>query len=300
MDIEKKYKFYFFWLYHLGISKQTLSQIKNKLNEKDLVNIYNGHYLDYAISSINFSQRDLQLLSNDTKFKLSKKDARSITQKFNKVGVKVTFFYDYDYPTSLRNIPNPPFVIFTRGNYSILTNKDKLISIAGSRKISDASAEYLRRTVRDLVRGGYGTVSGLALGTDIIANKSTYLANGYTIAVLPGSIFSIIPKSHSVYADDILKKNGLLLSEYYTDHFSKNNYIQRNRIISGLGKCLLLTEFNEHSGTIHTAKFAWLQRKKIFCFSNNSSGVKKLIGLNIATPFRNISDFRWIGGEIND
>lgn len=260
MVYEKNKKYYFFWMFHIGIAKSTLSQIYKKLSFDDMVNIYNGHFLDYAISKIRFLKKDVNILSDNVLLANSKHEVSKIFTDFTKFGVKVVFFYDDLYPVSLKEIPNPPFVIFARGNYAQL-DKIKLISVAGSRQISTRSAIKLRHIITELVQKNYGIVSGLALGTDIIANETAYKDRGYSVAVLPSSIFSILPKTNVASAEKLLKNGGLLISEYYDNNFSKSRYIQRNRIISGLGSAVLLPEFKARSGTIHTARFAWLQNK---------------------------------------
>ncbi|MQB83508.1 DNA-processing protein DprA, partial [Limosilactobacillus reuteri] len=100
----------------------------------------------------------------------------------------------------------------------------------------------------------------------------------------------ILPKTNVASAEKLLKNGGLLISEYYDNNFSKSRYIQRNRIISGLGSAVLLPEFKARSGTIHTARFAWLQNKKIFCFNNDSSGVQKVLASGNAFIFNSTED----------
>jgi len=139
-------------------------------------------------------------------------------------------------------------------------------------------------------------VSGLALGTDIRAHRTTLNRNGKTIAVLPSPIDSVTPKSHNADAMEILNKNGLLISEYYKNEpfLNKNNYIHRNRIISGLSNVVIVAECSEKSGTMHTARFAYKQNRQLFCFNNDSTGVRKILKSNSAKIYRNINDLTLI------
>lgn len=276
MRNEEYVNYYLFWLFHLGISNTTLSKIYHSLTLNDLKKIYAGRFGDYAINNIKFTNKELELLSNKTLFDNSKSEVNALMIKFMKENVKLLFFYDIEYPNLLKQISNPPIFLFVKGNFQKL-NDVPLISIAGTRKISRSSAKNLSTTVTSLVQNSYGIVSGLAIGTDVIANRVAYEQKGYSVAVIPSSIFSIQPKSNAPVAFNILKNGGVIISEYYTEKVDKSRFINRNRIIAGLGKALLIPEFNVRSGTMHTARFAWRQQKPIFTFNNNSTGVRTLL-----------------------
>lgn len=287
MEYFKEKNSYIFWLYHLGFSKATLSNICLNLELTDLISIYQGH----SLGKMWFSNREKSLLRDKEKIEMSKREAIDYLKEFVKYKVHIITYFDKDFPKELLNIPNPPFILFFRGNFRKL-NSCKLISIAGSRKTSGLTSAKLRSTVANIISLNFGVVSGLAFGTDIIANSTAAQLGGYSAAVLPGSILSIIPESHKKHADNILRHGGVLISEYYKQAtVSKNNFIARNRIISGLGICLLLSEFNVRSGTMHTARFAFKQRKKIFCFYNSSPGIEKILSSGYGTVFRNANQF---------
>lgn len=198
------------------------------------------------------------------------------------------------YPARLRNIPAPPKQLYTLGNIDLLLNKHTL-SVVGSRKLTT----YGQRVTTDLVEvvAGYGVViiSGLALGIDAIAHQAALNVRGRTIAVMPCGLDAIHPTSHRNLALRILENNGLLVSEYNKGTPAlKQHFIARNRIISGLGDGILITEASARSGTIHTANFGLEQGKTVMAVPGNitspqSEGTNNLIRSG-ATPVMSSDD----------
>lgn len=297
MNNEEYVNYYLFWLFHLGISNSTLSNMYHRLDLYDFKKIYAGRYGDYAISSIKFTNKELQLLSEIEYVEQTKLEVIDLMNKFERYHVRILFYYDNDYPAQLKNIKNPPIFLFARGNFNRL-NIMPMISVSGTRKISENSALKLEKTITELVEAGFGIVSGLAIGTDVIANRQAYESSGYSVAVIPSSIFDIQPKSNVKVADKIIQRGGAILSEYYSDDFDKSRYINRNRLISGLGSAVLIPEFDVKSGTMHTARYAWRQKKPIFTFNNESTGVLKILNQGYAHLYQSVSDLINILGGI--
>lgn len=279
---------YIFFLYDLGISKFALSQIYKNANEHEITQIVTGDYMEFQFKYNIFSEKDIDLLASPHKIEKAIDNIENILNTFNKENIQIYNYYDQEYPKNLKNIPNPPFFLFAKGNISIL-NSEKVISIVGTRKISDETSYKLKKYVKELVRNNYVTVSGLAFGTDIIVHRETLNLKGKTVAVLPSPITEIQPSSHQKDAIDIYDNGGVLISEYYkVDNYNKLSYIHRNRIISGVSSDLLISECSENSGTMHTARFAYKQHRRIFCLNNNSSGVEKILKSNYANIYNNI------------
>ena len=280
---------YIFFLYDLGISKFALSQIYKNANEHEITQILTGDYMEIQFKYNIFSEKDIDLLSSPHKIEKSIDNIENILNTFNKENIQIYNYYDQEYPKNLKNIPNPPFFLFAKGNINIL-NSEKVISIVGTRKISDETSYKLKEYVKELVKNNYVTVSGLAFGTDIIVHRETLNLKGKTVAVLPSPITEIQPSSHQKDAVDIYENGGLLISEYYkADSYNKLSYIHRNRIISGVSSDVLISECSEKSGTMHTARFAYKQHRRIYCLNNNSSGVRKILKSNSAKIYENIS-----------
>lgn len=278
-----------FSLYDLGISNFALSQIYKKATDNEIEQILNGDYMEFQFKYNIFSEKDIGLLLSLPKLEAAIENVENILNMFNRENIQIYNYYDSEYPKNLKNIPDPPFFLFVKGNIKIL-NSEKIISIVGTRKISDDTSYKLRKHTKELIENNYVTVSGLAFGTDIIVHRETLKLNGRTVAVLPSVITEIQPTSHQIDANEIYENGGLLISEYYKlNSYNKLNYIHRNRIISGVSLDVLITECSEKSGTMHTARFAYKQHRRIFCLNNNSSGVQKILKSKHATIYENVS-----------
>jgi DNA processing protein len=147
----------------------------------------------------------------------------------------------------------------------------------------------------DLARAGVLIISGLALGVDSIAHKAALDAGGLTLAVLPSPIEQIYPASHQQLAERIVAQGGALVSEYPAGApLYRLNFVERNRIASGLCDALLITEAAAKSGTLHTANFALEQGKAVLAVPGNitsptSVGTNNLIKTG-ATPVTSADD----------
>ena len=187
------------------------------------------------------------------------------------------------YPEVLRNIPSPPQQIFWLGaNPDSWLDKPR-VAIVGSRKISNYGREVTRSLAGDLAAAGVVIISGLALGVDSVAHQSALEATGLTIAVMPSGLDQIYPTSHTNLARQILTGGGSLISEYDIGMPPlKQNFIARNRLVSGLADALLITEATSISGSLHTARFALDQGKTVLAVPGNitnpgSEGTNNLI-----------------------
>jgi len=200
-------------------------------------------------------------------------------------------------PQRLTLISSPPKTLYSSMPAEQLAKllKRKTVSIVGSRKVSTYGRRVTTELAGKLAEQGVVIISGLALGVDAIAHQAALDANGITIAVLPGPLHQIYPSSHRALAEQIVKHGGALLSEYSDPIFAfKANFIARNRLISGLGDALLITEAAENSGTLHTARFALEQGKDVLAvpgeiFSETSKGTNNLIRAG-ATPVTSVED----------
>lgn len=194
-------------------------------------------------------------------------------------------------PATLGSIPNPPRQLYVEG-----ASLDELcarprVAIVGSRKITPYGRAVTSLFASELAKRGVVVVSGLALGVDAVAHTAALDTGGLTAAVLPSGLDTVYPSTHRQLAKKIVAQGGALISEYPDGTQSyKQNFIARNRLVSGLSDVLLVTEAAESSGTMHTARFARLQGKTIFAVPGNitslsSSGTNKLIreGASIAT-----------------
>jgi len=171
-----------------------------------------------------------------------------------------------DLPECLRNIPHAPRRLFVEGTTFDSLLERPLIAIVGSRKLSSYGRSVTEQIATALVRSGAVIVSGLAIGVDSIAQRAAVDAGGQTIAVLPGPIDQIYPSSHTQLARQIVEQGGALCSEYEpgSGRPRKHQFIDRNRIISGLSVALVITEARAESGSLHTARFAAEQGRPVY------------------------------------
>lgn len=174
----------------------------------------------------------------------------------------IVTFSDPRYPQLLREITQPPLLLYLHGNPNCLS--DPQIAIVGSRKPSHNGLEFAYFFAHQLAQAGLTITSGLALGIDGAAHEGTLSTNGTTIAVLGTGLNCIYPKRHQSLAKRITE-HGCLVSEFPLDsppipaHFP-----QRNRIISGLSIGTLVIEAAAKSGSLITARYATEQNREVF------------------------------------
>lgn len=277
-----------FILYDLGFSLWTLSMLHKEASETQLNELLKGEYLELQFSLGIFSNKEIELITSK-KLKESTIYIEKKLQEFAKENIKYIYFYENSYPIKLKSIPHPPFFLFYKGQLELLEDYYSC-SIVGTRKPTENTLNEINLTVTEMVKSKIIIVSGLALGTDIQAHKTTLDNEGKAVAVLPSPINEVTPKSHQYFAQKIINTGGLLISEYYKNDFKKTNYINRNRIVSGLSNAVIIAECSEKSGTMHTARFAYKQKKPIFCFNNNSTGVRKILSSDSAKIYTGIHD----------
>jgi DNA processing protein len=176
------------------------------------------------------------------------------------------------YPRLLKEIGDPPTVLYAKGDLACLTNPT--LAIVGTRKPSIIGAETAYRFASQLSRNGITIVSGLALGIDAQAHRGCLTENGSTIAVLGTGIDQIYPPQNRLLFDQIAKK-GLLLSEFPLGNSPKaGHFPRRNRIISGVSLSTLVIEAAIKSGSLITARFAMEQNRDVLAIPGSIHNVQ--------------------------
>lgn len=222
--------------------------------------------------------------SKDLKEKLATIDeenfANKIADEFYKYNISAVTYLSKNYPDKLKNLTDPPLVLYFKGDSSLLNKKS--ISIIGSRKPSDYGKIVCEKWTKELSSAGLVTVSGLAYGIDTLVAENSINAGGKTIAVLAGGLDSIYPAQNKQLAEKIAS-NGLLVSENRIGIKPQAwMFVNRNRIVSGLGLGTLIIEAGRNSGTMTTARHAIEQGRELFVVpgninSPNSEGTNQLI-----------------------
>lgn len=188
--------------------------------------------------------------------------------------------YDSAYPSKLKNIYDPPYVIYIKGNK--IEFDMPLISIVGTRRATPYGRWAAHRFAKELAEWGVGIISGLALGIDTCGHKGALDGNGYTIGVLGCGLDQYYPASNRALTDKILEK-GCVISEYCLGTPPlKYHFPARNRIVSGLSDGVVVIEAPEKSGALITVDFALDHGKDVYALPGNinniqSKGVNKLI-----------------------
>ncbi len=210
-------------------------------------------------------------------------------------GIKVTSILDNDYPQTLREIYDPPLLLFYQGQ--LPENYDKNIAIVGSRKMSGYGKLVTEKFSATLSQAGLTVVSGLARGVDTIAHQAAVENDNYTIAVLGCGLDHIYPEQNAKLASKILE-NGCLISEYQPEITPlPGNFPRRNRIIAGLSIGTLVTEADLNSGSLITARHSLETGREVFAVpgpitSQGSRGPHALIqnGAHLVTDPEQILD----------
>ena len=186
-------------------------------------------------------------------------------------GVRLVMHDDDEYPPLLREIPHPPFGIYVTGTLAQSVAPPGAVdgadtcAIVGTRKATPEGKTTARYFARELARAGFRIVSGLAFGIDAAAHEGCLEGNGITIAVLAGGLNSVYPRTHAALAHKIVASGGALVSEYPlgAPPFAIR-FVERNRLVSGLSRGLLVVEAPRDSGALATARFAFEQDRDVF------------------------------------
>ncbi|MER3427916.1 MAG: DNA-protecting protein DprA [Pyrinomonas sp.] len=198
------------------------------------------------------------------------------------LGGDILVLDDGAYPALLREIYDPPLVLYVRGAWRECL-AGPAIAVVGSRRCSTYGQNAATMLTRELAERGVVIVSGLARGIDAAAHRGALEANGRTVAVLGTGIDDVYPREHRKLVEEILNKGGCLVSEFPlgTPPVGQN-FPYRNRIISGLSLGVLIVEAAENSGSLITARLALEQGREVFAVpgnitSRNSFGANYLI-----------------------
>jgi len=183
-------------------------------------------------------------------------------------GVTVVTTEDSCYPPRLREIYDPPLVLYVRGNPQVLAQPG--IAVVGTRHPTPYGSGMAERLGCDLAAQGLVIISGMARGVDTASHRGAITAKGKTVAVFGTGVDVIYPKENSRLAEQILATGGALISEFAMGTFAApQNFPIRNRILSGMSIGVLVVEAAEYSGTRITARCALEQNRDVFAVPGN-------------------------------
>lgn len=182
--------------------------------------------------------------------------------------IKLVTLDDAEYPARLRQIYDPPLVLYVRGNVGVLAQPG--IAVIGTRHPTPYGTGMAERLASDLTNRGLVILSGLARGADTAAHRGAVAAKGKTVAVFGTGVDVVYPKENTRLAEQILSLGGALISEFPLGTFpAPQNFPIRNRIISGISFGVLVIEAAEYSGTRITARCALEQNREVFAVPGN-------------------------------
>lgn len=177
-------------------------------------------------------------------------------------------FDDTNYPSLLKQLYDPPLVLFVKGDVNCLVMPQ--VAIVGSRNASIHGQENAYSFAEQLAQRGVVICSGLALGVDAFAHKGAIAGQYKTVAVMATGIDKIYPTRHKKLAQDIVATGGALITEFLPGTVPKaGHFPKRNRIISGLSLGVLVVEATLKSGSLITARCALEQNREVFALPGN-------------------------------
>lgn len=201
-------------------------------------------------------------------------NVKELAKKFKYKNIKVIHQENKLFPRKLLEIADPPICLYVKGNIEDYEFDDKHISVVGTRMPTSYGQKVTQDIVYSLVGSGYKIVSGLALGIDSIAHKSALESGGKTVAFLGCGVDIIYPYSNAYLYNLILKKEGLIISEFPPGmNVLKGLFIARNRLISALSKSVIVIEGSDKSGSLITAKYAAEQGKDVYAIPGNITSI---------------------------
>lgn len=212
--------------------------------------------------------------------------------KIEAQGIQIFTWQDESYPARLREIDQPPPVLYVRGEY--FPDDVFAVAIVGTRKVTPYGRQVTEEIASFLAANGITIISGLARGVDVIAHQTALKAGGRTLAVLGSGVDKIYPPEHRGLAEQMMTR-GAIISDYAVGTPpDASNFPPRNRIISGLSLAVVVVEAAETSGALITAEFAAEQGREVFAVPGSilapqSKGTNRLIQ-NGALPLLSPND----------
>lgn len=240
-------------------------------------------YKKYISKENLFSYDELQL-KYDTQLELLEKN-----KDYN-----IVTYWDDNYPTLLREITDPPLILYTWGKLKKIENN--VVAIVGTRKNSLYGKLVTEQLTQFLSLNNVSIISGLATGIDTLAHLNTIKNNGHTVAVIASGLDKLSPSTALSHAHNIIESGGSVVSNFEFGRLAKPQFFMlRNRIISGISKSVVIIESAIKGGSLWTARFGNDQNREIFAVPGNinsekSKGTNKLIKDNLANMLIDFED----------
>lgn len=197
-------------------------------------------------------------------------EATSVREAARQAGVHVVPFTHRAFPDRLRRIPDPPVILYVRGDIASL-HGEMGVAIVGTREPSNSGGEWAHDVGRIVAELGHVVVSGLAKGCDTSAHEGCVDAGGVGVGVLAHGLHYVYPKENTSLAERLVDLGGCLVSEYPVGARARRGaFVERNRLQTGLSDLLLVAETAVKGGTMHTVGFAREQGRPVGCYYSHS------------------------------
>lgn len=222
--------------------------------------------------------------------------AKRSFEKAESLSIQIISYKDQNYPRPLLSIDDFPPLIYVKGDSGIL-NKTSGAALVGSRRAAEPILEMTGLIGEQLVLNGFTIVSGLALGCDTRAHKTSLKFNSHTIAVMPCGSDIVYPRENCFLYRQIAELRGLIVSEYEPGVFpAPFRFVQRDRIQSGISKIVVLMESSLQGGAMYAAYAALKYKRPLFVyvppfFNNDNRGNQYLLENRTVFPFSDPSEF---------
>ncbi|MFD2165815.1 DNA-processing protein DprA [Thalassotalea euphylliae] len=244
-----------FWLALKLVPRLSYQQKRSLLDRYGLDDIFTLNSIELKACGLNATQREAVLAPDWPRIE-------SIIERSREVGAKIIGIDDLDYPQLLREIYDPPLVIWVQGDVSVLSQPQ--VAIVGSRGATTTGRELSFEFAHTLAPN-VAITSGLALGIDAMAHKGALEARGKTVAVVGTGIDVVYPTRNKLLAKMIVENDGAIVSEFLPGVTARpGHFPKRNRIISGLSLGVLVIEAEVKSGSLVTARTALEQNREVF------------------------------------
>lgn len=264
---------YWIWLAELGLRCTTQLALLRHLGDPERVYLADGE--EILLTEGITREQASRLKDHDLR------TAERILSACEQLGQRILTIQDAEYPNRLRNIYDPPCVLYTKGRMPLF-DEEAAVAVVGTRKCTPYGLSCAERMGYGLTREGGLVVSGLALGVDGAATRGALRAGGPTVGVAGCGLDVCYPKENRYLYDDVAAA-GVLLSEYPPGTPPDGHHFPvRNRILSGLSVATLVVEAPESSGALITANLALDQGREVFAIPGpintpSSAGCNRLI-----------------------
>jgi DNA processing protein len=275
------------------VGKKTAREIVSKISTE----IHNPNDWKSVFDQLSCEGLRLPLLKQED-IDAAYHEAFDIIERSEKHDIEIIHFQSEHYPLLLNGLTDAPLIVYSQGNRAALQRKS--VAIIGTREPTEYGFRIGKRLSKIFAEEHYVVVSGLARGCDTAAHEGCLEAKGQTVAVLPGGLDKIYPKENEQLAKNILENDGCLVSEYPVGRRPHTgNFVERDRIQSGLSHGVIVIETDIKGGTLHTVNFAQQQKRVVACISDHPEkyvahpkiqGNKKLLKEGIAEPIGKLND----------